>query len=197
MKNLIITALNRYLAQDVEKAKSLEQINGKAICIVLRDTGLNLGLRVRGSSVEEFNDSNVKPDVEIIVSPSTLPQFMLGTEQDQLIKSGDIEIRGDSHIASVLQNTLRNIEVDWEEIVSGYLGDAAAYRLGTGARALHAFGHRLRQNIRLDMRDYLQDNLQVSATQDEVDQFIKEVDQVRAQTDRLEARLDQLLTRDH
>ena len=52
--------------------------------------------------------------------------------------------------------------------------------------------HNLRENARLDMRDYLQDDLQVAVTQGEIDDFIEHVDALRAQTDRIEARLNKL-----
>jgi ubiquinone biosynthesis protein UbiJ len=50
--------------------------------------------------------------------------------------------------------------------------------------------HRLGENMRLDVRDYLQDDLQVAVTKSEVEHFIQEVDDTRARVDRLEARLN-------
>lgn len=196
MKNLILSALNRYLEQDQERARQLNQIEGKIIRIKVREINLDLLIRVQQSYFEEVNQEQDAADVDIDISLKVLPDYLLGTDPDKLIKNGDIEIKGDTHIASVLQNTLKEIEIDWEEIISKYTGDAVAYQIGKGARELHAFGVRLRDNLRQDMRDYLQDNVQVSATQEEVDQFIKEVDTTRAQVDRLEARLNRLQQRD-
>lgn len=196
MKNIIISALNRYLQQDHERACHLNQIEGKIIRIVVREINLDLIFSVKDTSLLEMEDVDITADVEINVSAKILPDYFMGVERDQLIKSGSIEIKGDTHVASVLQNTLREIEIDWEEIISRYIGDMAAYQLGKGARALHGFGQRLRENMRQDLRDYLQDNIQVAATQEEVDQFIKEVDMARAQVDRLEARIARLQTHD-
>lgn len=196
MKNLIISALNLYLEQDIERAASLEQLKDKIIRITVKEINLDLWLKVHETSFEEVNDNGQIPDVEINTSVKMLPDYLMGVDQDKLIKNGSIEIKGDTHIASVMQNTLREIEIDWEEIISKYTGDAVAYQLGKGARALHAFGSRLRDNLRQDIRDYLQDNIQVSATQDEVDQFVQQVDMTRAQLDRLEARLNRLQERD-
>ncbi len=145
--------------------------------------------------VQELINPELEADVEILVSLKMLPDFLMGVDQDKLIKNGGIEIKGDAHVASVFQNTLREIEIDWEELLSKYTGDAIAYQLGRGAKAVHAFGRRLRDNMRQDTRDYLQDNVQVSVTQEEVDQFIQEVDVARAQVDRLEARLSRLQNR--
>jgi len=192
MESIILSALNRYLEQDKERASQLSQIKGKVIRILVREIKLDLLIKVQESYFEEVHQEDTLADVEIDLSLKVLPDFLLGTDPDTLIKNGVIEIKGDTHIASVMQNTLKEIEIDWEEIISKYTGDAVAYQLGKGARALHTFGDRLRDNMRQDLRDYLQDNVQVSVTQDEVDQFIKDVDVTRAQVDRLEARLNKL-----
>ena len=89
---------------------------------------------------------------------------------------------------------MREIEIDWEELLSKYTGDAIAHHLGSGLKGVHAFARRLKDNFQLDLRDYLRDEVQVSVTRNEVDQFIRDVDSVRAKTDRLEARLNRLRT---
>ena len=192
MKNIIISLLNRYLEQDLERADQLSQINGKIIRIMIKEIKLDLFMQVYESYVQEVIQQDITADVEINLSLAALPDYLTGADADKLIKNGTIEIKGDAHIASVLQNTLKEIEVDWEEIISKYTGDAVAYQIGKGARVLQAFSQRMRDNFRQDLRDYLQDNVQVSATQAEVDQFVKDVDGTRAQADRLEARLARL-----
>tara|TARA_R110002096_G_scaffold160703_4_gene326955 strand:- start:464 stop:1054 length:591 start_codon:yes stop_codon:yes gene_type:complete len=195
MKGAIIAALNRYLESDPERAAGLDQIKGKLIRIYLRELDRTLFLRVQQRYLQEEPDNTIEADVEISVSLKVLPALLAGAEQDKLIKEGNIEIKGDTHIASVFQNTLREIEIDWEELVSKYTGDEIAYQIGRGAKAVHALGRNMRENFRQDLRDFLQDNVQASATQDEVDQFIQDVDILRAKADRLEARLNRLQRR--
>ena len=195
MNDLIIAGLNRYIESDQERAAGLDQIKGKLIRITIREINKTLSLRVQQRYLQEESSSDTDADVEISVSLKILPEFLMGADQDKLIKQGGIEIKGDAHIASVFQNTLREIEIDWEELLSKYTGDAVAYQVGRGAKAVHSFGSRLHNNMRLDVRDYLQDNIQASATQGEVDQFIQDVDSVRAKADRLEARLNRLKNR--
>ena len=153
---------------------------------------LNLVFCIDSMRLQEVEQDGVEANVEINVSLSVLPDFFLGVDQNQLMKNGDIEIKGDAHIASVLQNTFRAIEIDWEDILAKYLGDTVAYQVGKGAKRLREFALNARDNTRMDVRDYLQDNLQVAPTKEEVDEFISEVDKVRAQMDRLEARAKRL-----
>lgn len=192
MNNFVVAALSRYFEMDEERAAGLNTIKGKLISLHIRELDKTLSLRVSQNHVVEETNSALQADVEISVSLKILPEFIIGIDQDKLLKNGGIEIKGDSHVASVFQNTLREIEIDWEEQLAKYTGDAFAYQIGRGARVAHSFARQLRENMRQDMRDYLQDNIQVSATQDEVDQFIEDVDSLRSQTDRLEARLDKL-----
>lgn len=196
MKDMLISLLNRYLEQDEERAQHLKQIKGKLVRITVQEINFNLLLTVQDNHVEECPQADLASDVHIDVSLKALPEYLMGADADVLIKKGVVEIKGDAHIASVMQNTLKEIEIDWEEIISKYTGDAIAYQISKGAKALHAFGDRLRDNVRQDMRDYLQDNVQVAATRDEVEQFIKDVDVTRAQIDRLEARMNRLQSRD-
>ena len=195
MRDVIVAVLNRYIEADQERAAGLDQITGKLIRLYIREIDKTISLRIGQRYLQEEIDSDVEADVEISISLKILPEFLMGADQDKLIKNGGIEIKGDAHIASVFQNTLREIEIDWEEMVSKYTGDAVAYQIGRGAKAVHSFGRSLRDNMRQDLRDYLQDNVQAAATQDEVDQFIKDVDKVRAKADRLEARLNRLQNR--
>ena len=195
MNDLIVAGLNRYLELDQERAAGLDQIKDKLIRLHISELNKTLLLRVEQRYFQQELDLEKEADVEITVSLKILPEFLMGVEQDKLIKNGGIEIKGDAHIASVFQNTLREIEIDWEELLSKYTGDAVAYQLGRGAKAIHSFRRQMHDNMRQDLRDYLQDNIQASATKDEVKQFIQDVDKVRAQTDRLEARLDRLQNR--
>jgi ubiquinone biosynthesis protein UbiJ len=195
MKDVIIAGLNRYIESDQERAAGLDQIKHKLIRLYVRELDKTLSFRVQQRYLQEESDSAVDADVEISISLKILPEFLLGADQDKLMKNGGIEIKGDAHIASVFQNTLREVEIDWEELLSKYTGDAVAYQVGRGAKAVHSFGRHLRENMRQDLRDYLQDNVQAAATQDEVNQFIQDVDSVRASADRLEARLNRLQNR--
>lgn len=192
MQNIIIKNLNRYLDCDSESALQLESIDQKIVSIYIRELQKSITLQVIDMRLHECPLEDTKEDVMIDVSIKTLPDFFLGMDQTQLMKTGAIEIQGDTHVASVLQNTFRAIEIDWEEILSKYVGDTVAHQVGLGVKKLTELFAEKRTTLRLDVRDYLQDNVQVVPTKEEVDGFINEVDKVRAHMDRLEARVNRL-----
>jgi ubiquinone biosynthesis protein UbiJ len=192
MQNIIIKSLNRYLDCDPENAQQLASIENKKISIHLREFEKSVMFHVDHLRLQACQTDAVPADVTIDVSLKVLPDFFLGVDQTQLMKSGGIEINGDAHIASVLQNTFRAIEIDWEEILSNYVGDTVAHQVGVGVRKITEIFAEKKATVQLDVRDYLQDNLQVVPTREEIDEFINEVDKVRAHLDRLEARVNRL-----
>ena len=192
MKKLISAGLNRYLACDPERSSELKQIDGKVVAIKIKEFDATIILQVEGLKLHEIVDKEIEADVELNLSIKTFPNYLLGVDRNQLIKNGDIEIIGDTHVASVFHNVLSEVEIDWEELLAARIGDTMASQIGFGARKVKGFMRTMRENVQLDTRDYLQDNLQVAVTQVEVDEFIQQVDTLRADVDRLEARLKRL-----
>lgn len=197
ISNVIVSGVNRYISADPERANELSQINGKTIKLYLKELNQNIILKINDLSVVELEETADETDVEIIVSLKVLSDFMLGVDKESMLKNGDLEIKGDAHVASVFQHTMKSIEIDWEDILSDYTGDTIAHHLGVGIRELHALRARMKENFRLDARDFLQDNLQVAVTKEEVDEFMRDVDTMRAQVERLEARLNRLQSADN
>ena len=192
LNKTIVDTINLYISADNERARSLSQIDGKVIKIHLKELDRGVILKIKDLSVIELSESENEKDVEIIVSLKVISNYLLGIDKDRMLKNGDLEIKGDAHVASVFQHTLKEIEIDWEEVLSKYTGDTVAHYIGSGVREIFSLGQRMKENLRLDARDYLQDNLQVAVTSEEVNGFMHEVDSIRAHVERLEARLDRL-----
>ena len=169
MEKIISASLNRYLGCDSERRDELQKIDGKVIAVKIKQLDAIAKLQVEQLKFKPVEHADIDTDVEIIVSVKALPDFLLGVDRNQLIKNGDIEIIGDMHVASIFHNVLKEVEIDWEEILAARIGDTAASQIGFGAKKLQGFMRTVGENIQLDTRDYLQDNLQVAVTQDEVE----------------------------
>ena len=192
LTRLVAGALNRYLDLDPERAAVLAAINHKVIKLFIRELDKVLTVQIENLRAQAVTDSTAAVDVSIDLSLKALPELALGADQNQLIKQGRSEIKGDAHVASVLQNVLREIEIDWQEQLAKYSGDAFACQADKAVRQIRSLGHRLGHNLRADLRDYMRDEMQLIATHEEIDAFVRAVDTARAQTDRLEARIKRL-----
>ena len=189
LNTLIVSSFNRYLDCDPERAQALENINDKILSITIKEANFTLIMQVQNARFFEA-DLSQQIDASIIVSMHVLFGKMGGQDQNQLLKDGIIEIQGDSHVASVFNKVMNEIEIDWQDVISKYTGDIVAHQITTGAKSVASVLRRLGDNFRLDVRDYLQDDLQIAVTESEVEHFVEQVDDLRARTDRLEARLN-------
>jgi len=189
LNTLIVSSFNRYLDCDPERAQALENINDKILSITIKEANFTLIMQVQNVRFFEA-DLSQQIDASIIVSMHVLSGKMGGQDQNQLLKDGIIEIQGDSHVASVFNKVMNEIEIDWQDVISKYTGDIVAHQIATGAKSVASVLRRLGDNLRLDVRDYLQDDLQIAVTESEVEHFVEQVDDLRARTDRLEARLN-------
>ena len=189
LNTLIVSSFNRYLDCDPERAQALENINDKILSITIKEANFTLIMQVQNVRFFEA-DLSQQIDASIIVSMHVLSGKMGGQDQNQLLKDGIIEIQGDSHVASVFNKVMNEIEIDWQDVISKYTGDIVAHQITTGAKSVASVLRRLGDNLRLDVRDYLQDDLQIAVTESEVEHFVEQVDDLRARTDRLEARLN-------
>jgi len=189
LNTLIVSSFNRYLDCDPERAQALENINDKILSITIKEANFTLIMQVQNARFFEA-DLSQQIDASIIVSMHVLSGKMRGQDQNQLLKDGIIEIQGDSHVASVFNKVMNEIEIDWQDVISKYTGDIVAHQIATGAKSVASVLRRLGDNLRLDVRDYLQDDLQIAVTESEVEHFVEQVDDLRARTDRLEARLN-------
>lgn len=189
LNTLIVSSFNRYLDCDPERAQALENIDDKILSITIKEANFTLIMQVQNARFFEA-DLSQQIDASIIVSMHVLSGKMGGQDQNQLLKDGIIEIQGDSHVASVFNKVMNEIEIDWQDVISKYTGDIVARQITTGAKSVASVLRRLGDNLRLDVRDYLQDDLQIAVTESEVEHFVEQVDDLRARTDRLEARLN-------
>jgi len=189
LNTLIVSSFNRYLDCDLERAQALENIDDKILSITIKEANFTLIMQVQNARFFEA-DLSQQIDASIIVSMHVLSGKMRGQDQNQLLKDGIIEIQGDSHVASVFNKVMNEIEIDWQDVISKYTGDIVAHQITTGAKSVASVLRRLGDNLRLDVRDYLQDDLQIAVTESEVEHFVEQVDDLRARTDRLEARLN-------
>lgn len=187
-------ALNLYLEADPEIAAGLDRIAGRHVVFELVGTGLQLTLvPEQGGKVGVYVTLGDPPDAVIRATPLALLRTVLS--EQAAAASGDLVIEGDAEIAHRLWSVLRGVELDWEEWLSGPMGDALAHIVAERLRGLGSWGRRTRDHLAGDLGEYMTEEARVTPARAELDDFLDAVDQLREGLDRLEARLARLESR--
>jgi ubiquinone biosynthesis protein UbiJ len=189
---ILETLFNRYLAMDPETASLLGVLEGKCIGFDLSDPDILLYCRPRAKAVSLSLECEQEPDCVIKGTVLHLLKMMRNDDPAQSLSSGEIEIIGDSRIAQDFSDILKNVEIDWEELVSKVTGDFAAHRIGNAARQAKSWFEETLEALRLDVSDYLREESGILPTATEIGFFMRQVDEFRNDVDRLEARIKRL-----
>ena len=195
--NLINRSIMKYFEYDASSAQMLDNLEGKILLIKLADIRkdfllTNNNARIILNEVKNDNEEII-PDTIIQTTSASLIRLAMGAEYQSMLSAGNLHIEGDVELANQLYSIFKNIDIDWEEIVSKYIGDAAAYQIGIFAKRLKDYKDRSFENFRLDLSEYLQEESRIVPTNLELEKFLNNVDELEADIDRLEMRTKRII----
>jgi len=182
-------AINRLVAE--QPGIISPALHGHLICIDLDAVDTQLYFLFINNRIMVMPDTDRSADATIKGTPIALAAAGLGGQRN----TRDIHLSGDLQLAQAFETLLKNIEIDWEEIVSGYSGDAFAFRFGESVRDLRDWARASSTALMDDVRDYLQIESRQLPLPAEVDNFNHAVDETRASVERFELRLQRLQRR--
>jgi len=187
----VASVINRNIRATTPARDLCEKLAGKVIAIRVRNTALTAWFIVHDDRLDLALDGDEDPDVMISGSLLTLAR-MSGAPGTSELRSGALELTGDTHVASDFQRLLNYAKPDLEEELSAFIGDVAAHRIGELARGFGKWSREARATMGANIRDYLQEESRDLPTRYEVDRFADKVGVLRDDVDRLEARMRRL-----
>ena len=200
--NLINNALKKYLDSDPEIAAKLSKFKGQCLLVHLTDIEkefmvmpVNSGVVVSEHIVDEDASEESELNIAAIIHSNiiSLARMGLGAEYQSMLSSGALKIEGDVEFANQLRSIFMQVDIDWEEVASKYVGDSVAYQVGLVVNKFKNYKKRSADNFRLDVSEYLQEESRILPTKVELDRFMSDVDDLDADVQRLEARIQRLM----
>ncbi len=180
--------LNRNVAQSNRAATLAEQLEGRALSLVLEGTPLTLFFKVAAGRIAIETRHDGDADATLSGSPLSLLSLVGPGAQDRL-RGSSIRIAGDAEVAQRFQDLLQQAQPDFEEELSRVVGDVAAHQFASLARGVLGWGRKAADSFSTNVAEYLQEEGRDVPARVEVEEFLEAVDQLREDTDRLEARL--------
>ncbi len=180
--------VNKVLSLDEETVALLATLAGNVIEIDVLNTEFRMFILPSGKGITLETEYKGKADVAIKGTPSAL----LGMISAEKIGAGDVEINGNVGLAKKFQSILRNVEIDWEEYLSQFVGDIAAHKIGNFLRRMSRFAKESSKTIGMDISEYLRYEKEALIDKSEVDEFNQAVDNIRDDVERLQKRLERL-----
>ena len=190
----IETAFNAWLKLDGEALPRFTELDGKIIRFHITGFDLNLyflpapsGIQVLGSYPDEEQGGIV--DATIHGSPMALMRLSTSDNAGETMLKSDVEIEGDMRVAEKFSAILREVDIDWEELLSRLVGDIVAHQAGQVTRNITGWFKDTSEAMQQNTAEYLTEESDITPAEAEVTSFMDQVDDIRMDVDRLEARI--------
>ncbi len=187
----VASVLNRNIRATTPARELCRKLDGSVIAVRVRNTSLATWFIAHDDCLELTTEYDAEPDVVITGSLITLAR-MAGEPGVSALRDGSLELTGDAHLADDFQQLLEYAKPDFEEELSGVVGDVAAHRLGELVRGIGNWTRSARSTMGANIREYLQEESRDAPSRYEVDRFTKNVNTLRDGVERLEARINKL-----
>lgn len=188
----IENAFNRLLSLDPEAAQQLAAMEGRIICLQLEGINIRLFIFPDAEDVMILDDFDGEADTTISGTPIALAKLGLASDSQAEMFAGDVTITGDLKLGRQFNQLFASLDLDWEEQLSKITGDMAAHTLGNITRSLFSWNSRNTNSMKMNMGEYLQEEIRYLPSQNETDGFMRDVNTLRNDISRLEARLKKI-----
>ncbi|MCK5385911.1 MAG: SCP2 sterol-binding domain-containing protein [Gammaproteobacteria bacterium] len=185
------TSINLVLKQDHATLEKFASLQGKIIAFELADLNLTLYLFPHTEGVQVQYLYQGQADTILQGSALAFINMSLGDSTESFF-SGDIRIKGDIELGQHFKRILDQLDLDWEEWLSGFTGDLVAHKAGDLVRNFNSWGKDALKILEQDTQEYIQDEGQLTPHSVELEEFTKDISQLRDDTARLEARLSRI-----
>ena len=182
-------ALNELLRSDDNAMEKLQQLDGRTVAICLRDTDLIAFVAPHADGIELLRSYEGDADVRVTGRTADFIAYARASKRGDSIGAGRIEISGDLSTAQCVQALLSELAVDWEEILSRFIGDVGAHQAGRFFRALNKWRTTAGARFEEDIVAYLQIEARMLPTRRDTERSAHAVFTLADDVDRLEARI--------
>ncbi len=187
-------ALNQALALDEDSPSRLAPLAGKVVALELVGLGLRIHLAVDPGGLRVLGGFRGRPDVVLRGTPVALVRLGAGDRRRALF-AGEVRMEGDLEAGRRFEALLAELDIDWEEHLARWIGDAPAHQVGNLVRGLRSWLEHARGALARQLGEYLREESGQLPSREQVQAFLDAVDRLREDAERLEARVRRLEAR--
>lgn len=183
--------LNKALEYDPASRYRLSELAGQVLAINMSTPELTFYLMPETDGIALMSDWDGEVDARLSGSFSALARLPLSDVTN--LRDTGVSFVGKTNLVAGLTQIAKNLDIDWEEILSQWIGDVAGHQAAQLIRAqMNWLGARAKSAQRLT-GEFLTHELHALPSRSELQAYYQGVDDIRFGLDRVDAKLRQLL----
>jgi len=185
----IESIVNRALCSDPEALAKIATMKNQVIEINCTDWKMRFFILVDSQGLQFYKNYSAKANTVIHGTLNHfLPIFMKGADTKTLFNY-PIDISGNTHNIEVLRDAFKNLDIDFEEKLSHFLGDGVAHKLCFKLKEAKKTLENTAKKMELQTKEYIHYEAKNGVSQKQAERFYAEVATLRDDVDRMAARL--------
>lgn len=187
------------MSLDPDGREQLATLDGKVLCIEITGGQSAPLLTLYLSPSEEGLKINRYCECEpnVTLTGSVMAFAKLGSAGIEMLSDGQVKMKGDAESGQAFQKIFSQLDIDWEELLSRYVGDTPARKMGNVVRNFGDWASHSLDLSRINTGEFLQEEKRVLVTNLAMQRFQDSVDKLRVDTDRLQQRISRLKQNRH
>lgn len=191
------TAINQAMKLDEQMPQKIQKLDGKTLEMVITPLNVNFYIRFKGSEMQLLHRIDGRPDTIIHSNPIGLIRLsLLPTSKARSLFNDKIRISGDIELGQSVKKLFDEIDIDWEGHLTHFTGDVVAHQIGSFVRKGLEFKNQFRTSMQQNITEFLQEELRICPSRNELEDFFAEVDELVLSVDRLQAHINNLMSDD-
>ena len=147
--------------------------------------------------IQVFSQYDGEITTQVEVDITTLYRLTEGANLTELIKQDKLKLEGDLNLLQSFSHFMQQVEFDFAEPLSKWIGDAPTHMLQQGAKQLRQGLADIFNKSRDHVGQLVVEEYRISPHKIEFIHFSDRIDELKDDTDVLSQRIERLITRTH
>lgn len=187
-------AINKALTLDPGSQQQLLALDDHVFHIKLHQPRLDFFLIPTGHLIRLCGNWESQIDTCLSGSLGDFLQVAGASDPANALINGKLSLSGNSQALITLQHIIKNLELDWETLVTKRFGDIIGHQMSRGIRSGLRFAREGGASLRRQFKEYLNEESQLQPAPYELEQFYRDIDTLQQRSERLTAKLAKLQT---
>jgi len=184
--------INAALVYDPSTRRQLTALQGKILLVESSTPSLRIAVEVGIGGVLLHNDWQNSADVHISGSLISILNMGINAGEMRSFSGTGVNVTGNLELLRQLNLTMAGLDIDWEAALAELVGDVPAHIFSDAARKTANVSADTLQRAKSAVVEVSQEELRLSPSKNEFDEFVLSVRHLATDTERLSARVNRL-----
>lgn len=190
-------AMNQALALDESMPSKILPLEAKVLEMIVTPLNVNFFIQFQQGSILLLDSYEQVADTVIQSNPMGLIRLsLLPPSKARSLFNDSVHISGNIELGQQVKALFDEIDIDWEGHLAYFTGDVIAHQIGSMFRKGVAIKNQFKASMQNNMTEFLQEELRLLPSKEELNDFFNDVDELSLSLDRLQAHINQLKNHD-